>query len=121
MAQAICWVTDARAAERRCAPVADGYGLALHLSPDAMPTPGLGDADRLLQAISNLLENAIRCPPAGGSIEMRTDGTALTVTDNGPGIRPEDLPRPSTASISSAAIASIGPWEPGSDWPLSSS
>jgi signal transduction histidine kinase len=37
------------------------------LSADAAdPADGIGDADRLLQATSNLIENALRITPTGG-------------------------------------------------------
>ncbi|MGO9751423.1 MAG: sensor histidine kinase [Solirubrobacteraceae bacterium] len=54
---------------------------------------GLGDADRLLQATSNLIENALRMTPAGGSVTARAKPGRITVTDDGPGLAPEDLPR----------------------------
>ncbi len=57
------------------------------------------DADRINQALNNLLENALRYTPEGGRIEI---GAAeepghpvqvrLWVADSGPGIVPEDLP-----------------------------
>jgi heavy metal sensor kinase len=57
-----------------------------------------GDADRLWQVINNLLDNAIRFTPAGGTIsvqvtqEANTPYAVLSITDTGPGIAPEDLP-----------------------------
>ena len=52
----------------------------------------LGDADRLLQATSNLIENALRITPAGGSVTARADPGLIAVTDTGPGLAAEDLP-----------------------------
>jgi two-component system phosphate regulon sensor histidine kinase PhoR len=57
-----------------------------------------GVRSELLSAMSNLLSNAVRYTPAGGQIEagwqLREDGTcAFWVTDTGPGIAPEHLPR----------------------------
>ncbi len=56
----------------------------------------IGDADRLQQAVGNLLGNAARYTPAGGSIgvSVRVDsGCALIeVSDTGIGIAEEDLP-----------------------------
>jgi signal transduction histidine kinase len=49
-----------------------------------------GDRRRLVQVVVNLIENAIRHSPAGGSVAIETwsrDGTSgMTVTDEGPGI-----------------------------------
>lgn len=52
------------------------------------------DAVRMGQAINNLLDNALKYTPAGGrvTIAARTDpeATVLTVSDNGPGVAPEE-------------------------------
>jgi two-component system OmpR family sensor kinase len=56
----------------------------------------LGDRDRLKQVIINLGANAINYTQTGGLVKLglsKTTGQAqLLVTDNGPGIAPEDLP-----------------------------
>jgi two-component system sensor histidine kinase BaeS len=52
----------------------------------------IGDNDRLIQVISNLVENALRITPAGGQVTVAADGTLLSVEDTGPGLDPEDLP-----------------------------
>jgi two-component system sensor histidine kinase BaeS len=59
----------------------------------SQPAPGWGDEDRLLQAVSNLIENALRLTPAGGTVSVRYGPGALTVSDTGPGLAPEDLPQ----------------------------
>ncbi|MGE5124546.1 MAG: sensor histidine kinase [Acidobacteriaceae bacterium] len=55
-----------------------------------------GDRDRLKQVMVNLVGNAINYTPKGGEIVVGLGKVAeraqLTVTDNGPGISPEDLP-----------------------------
>jgi len=51
------------------------------------------DGDRLLQAASNLVENALRETPAGGTVTVRSEPGRLLVADTGPGIAAEDLPR----------------------------
>lgn len=57
----------------------------------------MGDRDLLVQAIANLIENAIRHCPKGASIglEGRNDGKSVLVmvSDNGPGIPDADKPR----------------------------
>jgi signal transduction histidine kinase len=53
------------------------------------------DPDRLTQVLVNLLDNALRYTPAGGSISLAAqhiqEGVAIIVKDTGPGIPPEDL------------------------------
>jgi signal transduction histidine kinase len=73
---------------------AEGVMLAADLPADGALI--LGDADRLRQALDNLLDNALRHTPPGGRVIVRVqpaDGFArLTVADTGHGIVPEDLP-----------------------------
>jgi PAS domain S-box-containing protein len=58
-----------------------------------------GDRDRILQALGNLVENALRLAPRGGQVEVSartaTQGGELhlSVADTGPGISPEDQER----------------------------
>ncbi|HHC07324.1 MAG TPA: HAMP domain-containing sensor histidine kinase, partial [Actinobacteria bacterium] len=55
------------------------------------------DPDRIAQILANLLDNALRYTPEGGTVTValaRDDGVVrLAVADTGPGIDPEDLPR----------------------------
>jgi signal transduction histidine kinase len=55
------------------------------------------DHNRLRQVMANLVDNAVKYTPAGGSIalEGRTDGNSVVidVRDTGIGIPPDDLPR----------------------------
>jgi two-component system sensor histidine kinase BaeS len=53
----------------------------------------LGDHDRLLQVVSNLVENALRSTPPGGSVTVRAEPGVLVVEDTGLGLPAEDLPR----------------------------
>jgi signal transduction histidine kinase/DNA-binding response OmpR family regulator len=73
---------------------ARGHQLALR-QPDA-PVWLRGDAGRLAQVVGNLLHNAAKYTPDGGSIQLELQvehGEALlTVSDNGIGIEPELLP-----------------------------
>ncbi|MEU8515938.1 HAMP domain-containing sensor histidine kinase [Kitasatospora sp. NPDC048722] len=47
---------------------------------------------RLARLLSNLLDNAAKFSPPGGTVEVRLTRLELTVRDHGPGIAPEDLP-----------------------------
>lgn len=75
---------------------AERAGLRLMLESD----PGLplitADEDKLDQVLSNLLGNAIRATPEGGSIEVMTrrgrGSVEFRVRDTGHGIEPEHLP-----------------------------
>lgn len=62
------------------------------------PVRIVGYSDEIQSAIANLMTNAIRYTPKGGSIHarcsVRDDGTiAVSVTDNGIGIDPKHIPR----------------------------
>ncbi len=75
--------------------LAKARGVNLRL--DAVPAPMHGDPDRLAQLVTTLADNAIRFSPSGGTVTVtleRAEGRLrLSVEDDGPGIRPEDLPR----------------------------
>jgi len=70
-------------------------GASVLLDPE--PAPIVGDPGRLHQLVTILVDNAIRHSPVGGHVTVRVraeSGRAvLSVDDEGPGIRPEDLPR----------------------------
>jgi signal transduction histidine kinase len=76
--------------------VADAKKICVTLEPGE-PVTVRGARDPLRQAFANLLDNAIKYTNAEGSVTLRAraeDGTAVvTVTDTGPGIAPQDLPR----------------------------
>jgi two-component system, OmpR family, sensor kinase len=59
--------------------------------------PVLADADRLIQVFTNLADNALAYTPGGGRVRLATraaDGWVEgIVTDSGPGIAEEELPR----------------------------
>jgi two-component system sensor histidine kinase BaeS len=76
-------------AVRRYQPQADAFGVMLSVSADG-PAPALADADRVLQVVSNLVENALRLAPPGGVIRLVTGPGQLRVEDTGPGLKPEE-------------------------------
>ena len=56
-----------------------------------------GDLDDLKVAFANILENAVQHSHAGGKVEVKIRSTLagsieVSISDNGSGIPPEDLP-----------------------------
>lgn len=66
--------------------------LGVALAADARESWVDGDGDRLLQIASNLVENALRETPSGGSVTVVARDATLQVRDTGPGIPAGDLP-----------------------------
>ncbi|MGW3041928.1 HAMP domain-containing sensor histidine kinase [Kitasatospora sp. NPDC001159] len=66
-----------------------GPGLVFETS--AEPWYVHGDAAGLERAVINLLDNAVKYSPPGGTIEVRLQQGVLTVRDHGPGIPPDEL------------------------------
>lgn len=81
----------------RFEPLAAEKHLVLRLVDDAGGAPLRCDRERLLQALGNLVGNAVKFTPADGTITVRIelDGAAfrLRVIDSGPGIPADALPR----------------------------
>ncbi|HEY1316894.1 MAG TPA: HAMP domain-containing sensor histidine kinase [Gaiella sp.] len=82
----------ALAAFERHEQAARSFGVELQVlaEPDALAT---GDPDRLLQALSNLVENALRSTPRGGTVRIVARPGRLEVVDDGPGLAEADLGR----------------------------
>ena len=74
----------------------DDKQMELSLSFEDEPIYVHADQDQIEQVLINLLSNAIKYTPAGGRIRIQTAQkdklTSITVSDNGPGILPEDAP-----------------------------
>ena len=67
-----------------------GVGLEVLTEPQAI---AVGDHDRLLQCVSNLVENALRSTPRGGNVRVLAGAGRLEVVDDGCGLDPDDLGR----------------------------
>lgn len=72
---------------------ASGHTFALDMSPE--PLPLFVDPTRIIQAVSNLLNNAAKYTPRGGTISLSAmrdgDDAIVSVTDNGLGIAPSEI------------------------------
>jgi len=71
--------------------------LSLHFVAGECPATISGDPDLLGAALRNLIDNALRYTPDGGSVTvcagMEHGEAQLSVRDNGPGVPAEELPR----------------------------
>ena len=107
-----------RSAVAERAPHAAGAGL--RLSADTADGPELVcDETRVNQVIDNLVANAIKFTPAGGSVTVRSwpvrDGWQIEVADTGVGIPAADVPRMFSAFFRGSNVAAAGgrPGTPG--------
>jgi signal transduction histidine kinase len=79
-------------AVRRYGKQAHSFGVALWAVTES-PAPAIGDADRVLQIVSNLVENALRLTPPGGEVRVVAAPGLLRVEDTGPGLAEDDTER----------------------------
>jgi two-component system, OmpR family, sensor histidine kinase MprB len=79
-------VEEAVARARRNSP-------GIHFETDLAPVTLEGVPERLGRAVNNLLDNAARHSPPGGTVEVVVDAGGVRVRDHGPGIDQQDLPQ----------------------------
>jgi two-component system sensor histidine kinase BaeS len=79
-------------AVRRYGKQAHSFGVALWAVTESS-APAIADADRVLQVVSNLVENALRLTPAGGEVRVVAEPGLLRVEDTGPGLAEADTER----------------------------
>lgn len=112
--QAVLRIAEVEAGARRAAfapldlvpllaDAAELYGAAAEENGQTLRTewpeslPLTGDRDLLLQAIANLLDNAVKFTVPGGTItlsaELQEDAVLIRVADEGPGLSAEDRQR----------------------------
>jgi PAS domain S-box-containing protein len=77
-------------------PRAEAQGITLHVD-DAIGLPDArADATRIVQVLSNLVDNALKHTPAGGTVDVRVDADAkdilVSVRDAGAGVGADELP-----------------------------
>ena len=76
-------------------PIAQRQGVGVILDAAADLPEILVDEGRMLQALKNLVENALRYTPSGGSVYLRARAVGqveLIIEDTGQGMDPADLP-----------------------------
>jgi two-component system, OmpR family, sensor histidine kinase MprB len=64
----------------------------IHFDATLVPTVVDGVPERLARALNNLLDNAARHSPPGGTVELQVGPNGVEVRDHGNGVDPEDLP-----------------------------
>jgi two-component system sensor histidine kinase BaeS len=69
---------------------AAGVRLEVHVTGDPVVS---ADQVRLRQVVGNLVSNAIRYTPPGGSVTLAANGSTISVRDTGSGIAAADLPK----------------------------
>ncbi len=79
-------------AVRRYEPQAEAFGVSLAAVSDGA-APATADADRVLQVVSNLVENALRLTPPGGEVRVVAAPGRVQVEDTGPGLARDDCER----------------------------
>jgi two-component system, OmpR family, sensor kinase len=92
----------ARAIVAELVPLADAGHIDLGVAA-AQPASVAGDPDALRTLLRNLIDNAVRYTPSGGRVDVTVEAAAaapggtgrarLMVTDDGPGIAPEERTR----------------------------
>lgn len=80
---------------RKFAGIAKERGIALDLQFESQVEQIPMDSDRMEQVLTNLVDNALRHTPSGGTVTIRIKGEnplLLEISDTGSGIPQEDLP-----------------------------
>jgi two-component system sensor histidine kinase MprB len=65
----------------------------VQLQLDLTPSVVIGDPARIARAVANVIDNARKWSPPGGTVEVQVADGVLRVRDHGPGFPPDDLER----------------------------
>lgn len=85
--------------QQMLAPVAENQQLRLEVHPEAQAVRCNADPERLMQVLSNLVSNAMKFSPQGGTITLHVaeapqdDAALFEVRDDGPGVAEADRER----------------------------
>jgi signal transduction histidine kinase len=85
------WAALCRNTARRLEPRFRAAGLTLRWNGDEREAWIVADGRRMEQVVENLLVNALRYVPSGGTVSLEVTDGRLTVRDDGPGIAPDSL------------------------------
>ncbi len=76
----------------RCAPTVIAQGRTIELVREGQPFLVRGRREAIAAALRNLIDNAVRVTPDGGTVYVVLDGTpAIRVIDGGPGLSKDQL------------------------------
>jgi len=78
-----------------CTELAETHARTRQVTMEVTTTPCtvLARRDRVARAVGNLLDNAVKFSPEGGSVAVSCTDGVVTVEDQGPGIDDADLPK----------------------------
>jgi two-component system sensor histidine kinase MprB len=86
-----------------------GVSLRLGATPTAIV---IGDESLLEDAVTNVVQNAVKFTPRGGrivaSVDVRSESVTVTVADSGPGIQEGERAMMSQSGVRGSASASVG-------------
>ena len=95
--KALSLAAVSRAAVETARPMAEQAQVTIEETHDGDATDVEADEVKIRQAVLNLIVNAVKFSPTGGKVTVRTfrsqDGVRIEVSDNGPGVAPEEISR----------------------------
>ncbi|MBK5262808.1 MAG: HAMP domain-containing protein, partial [Peptostreptococcaceae bacterium] len=71
--------------------IANQKNIEIKLEKDSIDFNIIGDYDRLRQMFMIIIDNAIKFSPENDTVTVTLKGNKVAISDNGPGIEPEDL------------------------------